>query len=72
MDYDWRKNGWNLTDFSKNHFTPAQFESTVRSALTVSEGYVWIYTEQPRWWTGERLPQEYVEALTRARLNPTP
>lgn len=67
MDNDWRKNGWNLKDFSKNHFTPAEFESAVRSALTVSDGYVWIYAEQPRWWTGERLPKEYVEALARAR-----
>ncbi|MCE9556330.1 MAG: hypothetical protein K8T91_23520 [Planctomycetes bacterium] len=72
MDYDWRKNGWSLTDFSKNHFSPAQFESAVRSALVVSDGYVWIYTEQPRWWTDERLPQDYVEALTRARAIPTP
>ena len=67
MDCRWRQVGWNLDDFSKNHFTPAEFETAVRSALDVSDEYVWIYTEQPRWWTNERLPTEYVSALKHAR-----
>jgi squalene-hopene/tetraprenyl-beta-curcumene cyclase len=67
MDNDWRKKGWNLTDFSKNHFSPAEFENAVRSALRVSDEYVWIYTEQPKWWTRDKLPQAYVDALARAR-----
>jgi hypothetical protein len=67
MDNDWRKKGWNVTDFSKNYFSPREFENAVRSALRVSEGYVWIYTEQPRWWTREKLPQAYVDALAKAR-----
>ena len=56
-----------LTDFSKNHFSPAEFENAVRSALRVSDEYVWIYTEQPRWWTKEKLPQTYVDALAKTR-----
>ncbi len=67
MDCDWRRKGWNVTDFSKNHFSPTEFEGAVRSALQVSDGYVWIYTEQPRWWTRDKLPQAYVEALAKAR-----
>jgi len=67
MDCSWQQVGWSTDDFSKNHFTPAEFEAAVRSALTQSDRYVWIYTEQPRWWTNERLPREYVEALGRAR-----
>ncbi len=67
MDCRWRQVGWNLDDFSKNHFTPEEFEAAVRAALDVSDRYVWIYTEQPRWWTNERLPKEYVEALADAR-----
>jgi len=67
MDCRWRQVGWNLDDFSKNHFTPEQFETAVRAALDVSDQYVWIYTEQPRWWTNERLPAEYVAALRSAR-----
>ena len=59
--------GWDVSDFSKNSFSPAEFESTVRSALEVSDGYVWIYSERPKWWTNEKLPKEYVEALTKAR-----
>ncbi len=68
MDCNWPKEGWHVDDFSKNHFTPAQFQETVRLALGVSDRYVWIYTEQPRWWTNEKLPKEYVEALRNAKL----
>jgi hypothetical protein len=70
MDCRWRQLGWNLDDFSKNHFTPNEFQTAVCSALDVSDQYVWIYTEQPRWWANERLPVEYVEALKRARAVP--
>jgi len=31
------------------------------------EQYVWIYTEKPRWWSNQELPQAYVDALARAR-----
>jgi hypothetical protein len=67
MDNNWRQNGWNTADFSKNHFSPAEFESAVRSALRTSDQYVWIYSEQPRWWTKEKLPKAYVDALASAR-----
>ena len=67
MDNDWRRKGWDVTDFSKNHFNPAGFEAAVRSALRISDEYVWIYTEQPRWWTKEKLPQAYIDALAKAR-----
>ncbi len=64
---DHKRKGWDLADFSKNYFSPAEFEAAVRSALQVSDGYVWIYSERPKWWTKELLPRAYVEALTRAR-----
>jgi hypothetical protein len=64
---DHKRKGWDVGDFSKNYFSPSEFETAVRSALQVSDGYVWIYSERPKWWTKEMLPREYVEALTRAR-----
>jgi hypothetical protein len=67
MDCSWRQVGWNTDDFSKNHFTPQEFENAVRAALKTSDRYVWVYTEQPRWWTREKLPAPYVEALANAR-----
>ena len=67
MDYDWRKKGWDAKDPSRNFFAPAAFEASVRAALARSDGYVWIYTEKPRWWTGEELPAAYVEAVRKAR-----
>lgn len=67
MDCNWRATGWHESDFSKNHFSPADFEAAVRAALEVSDEYVWIYTEQPRWWPRQKLPQQYIDALNAAR-----
>jgi hypothetical protein len=64
---DHKNKGWDVADFSKNHFSPAEWQSSVRSALEVSDGYVWIYSERPKWWTNELLPQEYVEEMAKAR-----
>jgi hypothetical protein len=71
MDHDWRKNGWNVDDLSKNYFTPQTFEASARAALVAADEYVWVYTETPRWWSEEgrpvKLPPAYAEALRRAR-----
>lgn len=71
LDQDWRRNGWNAEDVSKNYFTPDTWEASVREALRVADEYVWIYSETPRWWSAEgkpvKLPDAYVEALRRAR-----
>jgi len=71
MDNDWRNKAWDEKDFSKNHFTPQQFEASLRKALATADDYVWIYTETPRWWTAaggrpEKLPAEYDQAVRRA------
>lgn len=63
LDNDWRSHGWNETDLSKNFFSPQAFADSVRAALSVSDRYVWIYSEQPRWWSGDKLPRAYVQAL---------
>ncbi len=71
LDYDWRRNGWNDQDVSKNPHTPAQFERLARQALQTADEYVWIYSETPRWWTPEggpaKLPPAYAQALQNAR-----
>ena len=70
LDQDWRKNGWDVTDFSKNYFTPAQFDAAARSALETSDEFVWIYSEVPRWWSENgrvKLPADYMDAIECAR-----
>lgn len=71
LDYDWRNQGWDVSDFSRNHFTPSELYTATRAALETADEYVWIYSEQPRWWTPEggplRLPAAYDHALRRAR-----
>lgn len=70
LDYDWRSRGWNDQDPSKNYFTPESFATAVRAALERSDGYAWVYTETPRWWSPEgkpvKLPKAYDEALRQA------
>lgn len=51
---------------------PEQLAGAVASARAVSDGYVWIYTTEPKWWTeehplGENLPDAYVTALQRGQ-----
>jgi hypothetical protein len=51
---------------------PHIFQEAVASALDLTDRYVWIYSEEPKWWTparpdGENLPAEFVEAIERAR-----
>lgn len=70
LDHDWRKQGWHTDEIAKNYHQPEQFGACVRQALEVSDEYVWIYTETPRWWSEEgpvKLPEVYVEAIRAAK-----
>ena len=71
LDHDWRKAGWDTNDVTKNFYTPAAIEASVRTALEVADEYVWLYSETPRWWSAEgkpvKLPEAYDAALRRAR-----
>ena len=64
----WLDNGrvWQQEDFTKNYFTPQQFENSVRLALKYTDRYVWIYSQKARWWDN-RVPQPYIDALRKAR-----
>jgi hypothetical protein len=57
--------GWGEPDTKFLRQNIARME--VRAALAVSDRYVWIYTEKPLWWTNQRLPRPYVDALRAAR-----
>ena len=71
MDYDSHKHPWNLTNLVLNFYSPDQFAASLREALAVSDEYVWVYTEVPRWWTEAgpptNLPTAYIEAVRGAR-----
>ena len=60
------------TEEARHRVDPKVFEGAVASALDLTDGYVWIYSEEPRWWTsarpdGENLPAEFVRAIEQAR-----
>lgn len=75
MDYEWRAYGWDVSDFSRNYFTPEELRRSVRAALVTADEYVWVYGERPRWWSPAggplRLPSAYVEALRLAKREAT-
>ena len=72
MDRDWRKRGWNPQDFSNNFFSPEALAGSVNAGLKISDEFVWIYSESPRWWapagSTNAVPLPYVEAVRRARM----
>ena len=72
MDNNSHRQKWDPQDFSRNVYTPDAFEKTVKEALDRTDEYVWIYTEEPKWWTAQghsdKLPDAYVEALKKAAV----
>lgn len=56
-------------DFTKNHFTPDEFEQALRTAFEISDEYVWLYNHRIGWWKGE-APAEYLAALKAAKAPP--
>ena len=51
--------------------TPKQramwFEHNTYYALRTSDKYAWLYSEGPDWWSGEKVPEGFEEALERAK-----
>jgi hypothetical protein len=67
MDYDRPHRGWDALDVSRNYFTPRGLENALAAALRRSDRYVWLYSEAPRFWVREALPEAYLTAIRRAR-----
>jgi hypothetical protein len=49
------------------HFSPEEFRQALRSALEVSDEYVWIYTQGPRFFPPSGIAASYIEAIATAR-----
>jgi hypothetical protein len=57
---------------ARHRVDPRLFGEAIASALDLADGYIWIYSEEPKWWTsaqpdGENLPPEFVQAIEEAR-----
>jgi hypothetical protein len=48
-------------------FTPETFEQAMQNALAYTDRYVWIYSQGLNWYTGEGIPQIWVQALNSFR-----
>lgn len=67
LDCRWSRKGWDTADLDKNYFSPEEFERSLRMALEISDGYVWIYSQTPRFFPPENLPEPYLRAMERAK-----
>lgn len=70
-DYEFRDFGWNQTDFSGNFHQPDQLTARLGQAASQVDQYVWLYSSKANWWTGENLPEAYIEAVRRAKRKVT-
>jgi len=75
VDSYWRQVGWRPDDLAKNFHTPDRFQLLVKTALETADEYVWIYSENPKWWTEDpgdkaEMPSAFTAALQRARMGP--
>lgn len=67
MDLNWNHTGWHTNNLSLNARTPENLEETLVNALTRSDRYVWLYSEQARWFPPSKLPDAYENAVRAAR-----
>jgi len=71
-DHDWRNHGWSYTDFTKNYHSPVGFRASLNYAMELADEYVWVYSEELRWWNPARAPKPYIDALALAKIDPGP
>ena len=71
LDFNSPKIGWHVDHPESNYFTPAAFGTAVQAAFDHADRYVWIYSQQPRWWSPEgdpkNLPAAYDSVLRAMR-----
>ncbi len=67
MDQGWPTVGWHPEDPEKNRLSPLEYEFCLNRALAHSNSYVWSYSEQPNWWTGDKFSKAYADALKQSR-----
>jgi hypothetical protein len=71
LDFDSDHIGWHADHPESNYFTPAALAVSAQAALDHADRYVWIYSQQPRWWTAEgsrqKLPAAYDSVLRALR-----
>jgi formylglycine-generating enzyme required for sulfatase activity len=69
MDVDNKTGGWheNPAEQYLNYFNPDEFETALKYALSVSDEYVWIYSETLYWWNiyggSKNVPYMYKAAV---------
>ncbi|MEM7809852.1 MAG: hypothetical protein AAF532_00030 [Planctomycetota bacterium] len=66
-DYCLDDSPWSQTDFSANFHSPDQFRRMLEAAFRNADEYVWLYSGEPDWWTGDSVPPQYFEAIRLAR-----
>ncbi len=72
MDPGGTQGKWSVEQPETNPRPPADLQTTLYHALDVADEYVWLYSQVPRFWPREKLPQAYIDAIRNARIEPGP
>ena len=71
LDAPNKKVPWSSIALEQNYFSPIQFRKSLTMAVQSTDRYVWIYSENPRWWNPSEkspvVPLPYVEGLAAVR-----
>jgi hypothetical protein len=49
------------------YFSPEEFKKALKAALEVSDRYVWLYTQRPRFFPPSNVETYYIDAISQAR-----
>lgn len=63
MDFSVRGYDWHTDDLLLNYNSPEQFRQNLFNAFDLTDEYVWVYTGEAKWWTGESVPAEYRQVV---------
>lgn len=80
-DFRSDRDGFDMSSFSRNHFTPDKLKHAFHNAMAASDKYVWTWDMQVHWWPTFNhaesrrsrdeyrrvFPDDYLQALSRSR-----
>jgi hypothetical protein len=61
---------WSPAEPSTKRLTPDGLRDALRHALALTDGYVWLYAQRPKFFPPSDLPDAYVQAIVDARRAP--
>jgi hypothetical protein len=62
-----RGGAWSTTDLADNYFSPDALRTALAAALATTDAYVWLYSQQPRFFPPRDVPSAYLDVIAAAQ-----